>query len=247
MRAPPVISSDLCQLARDWEGDFPAGGMMLEEKLDGIRAMRFPGVDGQVRIWSRSGIQIEGAGHILDRLQLMEEIAGMRIFVDGEFMVAGTLAATKAWFERGWRSGTEAGVFHAFDVLPFDDWRRGGTDMPLYERKAWLQRLAAKAEREAAGAWDWRQGSHGRDHDVPAVVVVPDQWAAEPADAIDMAQRVWSQGGEGCMAKVADAGYRRGRNGSWLKLKPAGPWAAPRESVRAVAFTSPRQCAAPTG
>jgi cytochrome P450 len=99
---------------------------------------------------------IEGCDHIARHLRLLEEAAGTELFIDGELVVDGTLAATKAWVERGWRRGGERGTFHAFDVLAHDDWRSGGSDMPLYERKAVLQRIAAKPATMPAGQWDWQ-------------------------------------------------------------------------------------------
>ena len=218
------MTNELCQLAVDWDGTVPDGGMMCDEKLDGFRAMYFAGIDGVPRLWTRAGMAIEGTEHIRHRLSLLEQVAGCRLFVDGEFVVDGALAATKTWCERGWRSGEQAGVFHAFDVLRFDDWRRGGSDMPLYERKAWLQQLIGAVDEDPALSWDWREGSRGRDEDRPAVVIVPDEWIFNADDALDAARRVWVRDGEGCMLKIADAPYARGRNGAWRKVKASGPW-----------------------
>ncbi|MDS7278876.1 hypothetical protein NXG15_29670, partial [Klebsiella pneumoniae] len=92
--------------------------------------------------FTRQGRTIEGAGHILYRLSLMERAAGRPMVFDGEFQVGGSLAATKAWCEGGWRRGREAGTLHLFDCLPMADWRAGGDDTPLYARKARLQDLA---------------------------------------------------------------------------------------------------------
>jgi hypothetical protein len=36
----------LVQLLSDWRGTVPAGGLLCEEKRDGWRAARFPGIDG---------------------------------------------------------------------------------------------------------------------------------------------------------------------------------------------------------
>lgn len=69
---------------------------MWEQKIDGWRALRFPGIDGKVRLWTRNGQTIEGAGHILHRLALMEQVAGEPMVFDGEFQLGGTLEATKA-------------------------------------------------------------------------------------------------------------------------------------------------------
>lgn len=216
------MSAQLCQLASDFTGEVLRGGMMCEEKFDGLRAMYFPGIDGVQRLWSRNGIAIEGTGHIRHRLAHMERVAGQRLFIDGEFVVDGTLVASKAWFERGWKSGGEAGVFHVFDLMPFADWRRGGSDMPQNARKRWLADLLGVVDADPALSWDWRPGSHGLDEAAPPVVLLPDEWSFTAEDAMDMAQRVWARGGEGCVLKDPDASYVRGRNRSWLKLKDSG-------------------------
>jgi ATP-dependent DNA ligase len=209
---------ELCQLAADWRGTIPADGVMLEEKKDGWRALRFPGIDGKVRLWTRNGHPIEGAGHILHRLALMEQAAGEPMVFDGEFQVGGTLAATKAWCERGWRTGGEAGTFYAFDCLTLAEWRAGGADRPLHERKAQLQALSRVVDEDPALSWEWRAGSRGRDES-GCVQVLADGWAFTAHDAVEEARRVWAAGGEGVMLKDAESPYRRNRNDAWQKVK----------------------------
>lgn len=214
MRAP-----ELCQLARDWRGEVPAGGYALEQKIDGWRALYFRGWDGRPHLWTRGGHRVEGAGHIIHRLGMLEEAAGQHLFIDGEFQVDGTLAATKRWCESGWRAGGEAGLFHAFDVAPMAEWSRGGWDAPWHERKAWLRRLAGDAAQASARAWEWREGSRGRDKALPPVIVLNDDWACDVRQVLDAAERVWAAGGEGCMLKDAEAPYQRRRCDAWLKVK----------------------------
>lgn len=195
------------------------GGMMAEEKVDGLRAMWFAGIDGKKRLWSRNGIPICGTDHIQHYLALMERVAGCPLFIDGEFQVDGTLSASKAWFERGHKFGGEAGVLHIFDVLPFTEWKRGGSDMPLHERKSWLERLHRSVIEDPALSWEWRPGSHGRDEGATPVILLRDEWVFSEADALDMTRRVWAKGGEGCVVKDAESPYHRGRNRHWLKAK----------------------------
>lgn len=207
------------QLAADWRGAIPEGGLMAEQKFDGWRAARFPGVDGQVRLWTRNGMTIEGAGHILYRLDLMERAAGVPMMFDGEFQVDGTLAATKAWCERGWKAGGESGVLHLFDAMPLADWRRGGCDVPLYQRKARLIDLARAVDEDPALSWEYRPGSRGDERWRTSVHVVPDDWCMTARDVIDAARRIWAAGGEGCMIKDAMAPYQRRRSDAWQKVK----------------------------
>lgn len=211
--------SQLCQLAIDFRGDVMPGGMMAEEKIDGFRAMFFRGRDGVQRLWSRNGHPIEGTEHIQHHLALMERVAGCPIFIDGEFQVDGTLAATKAWFERGHKFGGEAGVMHIFDVLTFVEWKSGRSEMPLYERKSWLEKLHRTVIEDPALSWDWRPGSRGRDEGATPVIFARDEWIFDTRDAMDMARRIWARNGEGIMAKDPTAPYERGRNAHWLKVK----------------------------
>ncbi len=208
--------NSLCQLASDWRGTLPSEGTWAEPKIDGWRAMRFPGIDGITRLWTRNGMPIEGVGHILHRLERMERAAGEPMMFDGEFQVGGTLEATKRWCEAGWKQGGEAGVYHLFDCLPLADWQAGGGAIPLYQRKARARVLwEATAEEE----WDWRPGSRGRDEGAIPVVLVEDQWLGIRADVVNEARRIWAAGGEGLVLKDSMAPYQRSRNGAWVKVK----------------------------
>lgn len=215
------MTDHLCALLADWRGDLPEGGAMLEQKHDGWRALRFPGIDGKVRLWTRNGQVIEGVGHILHRLALMERVAGEPLFFDGEFVVDGSLAATKAWCERDWKRGGEAGVLHLFDALPYREWGTGGTDTPLHARKARLKALADAVDADPVLSWEWRPGSHGRDEGASPVRVVEDEWAFDARDVLVAARRIWAAGGEGVVIKAAESPYRRKRSDAWQKVKEA--------------------------
>jgi len=215
------VTAELFQLAGRWNGQYlPSGGMMAEVKVDGWRAGYFRGRAGKPGLWTRNGHAIEGVGHILHELAILEAVAGCSLFLDGEFIVDGTLAATKAWCERGHKTGGEAGTFHLFDCLTDAEWRAGGSDRPLYQRKAWLADLWA-AVPEHPLSWEYRPGSHGREPDAPPVEILADEWVADRADIEALANRVWISGGEGLVLKDAEAPYRRGRSDAWLKVKHA--------------------------
>lgn len=208
------MSTHLCHLATDWRGEVPRGGAMVEEKIDGWRALWFPGLDDGWRLWTRQGHPIGGIEHIAHRLMLMMEAAGELLMFDGELQVDGSLAATKEWCERGWKRGGTAGVLHLFDCVPLADWRAGACPIPLYERKA---RLTALLD-ATADEWDWRAGSHGAD-EADAVRIVADEWCFDDADVIRTARRIWAAGGEGVMVKDAEASYQRKRSAAWQKVK----------------------------
>lgn len=209
------MSAGLCQLAAEWRGEIPPGGLPGERKIDGFRALWVRDIAGRNGLWTRNGHPIEGVAHIAHRLEQMERAAGESLFLDGEFQVDGTLAATKDWCERGWRCGDEAGVLHLFDCMTLAEWRAGGTDRPWYERKA---RLVELGHVLSAEVWEWRPGSHGRD-DPHCVRIVPDEWVFDVEHLRSEAERVWATGGEGIMLKSPDAPYRRTRSAAWQKVK----------------------------
>lgn len=213
----------LAQLASDWRGDLPPEGIMCERKFNGWRALYFQGIDGQTRLWSRNGVPLSGADHVFDRLAQMEAVAGEPIFIDGEIVVtptdgtSDTLAATKHWFETGWKRGGNAGVFHAFDMLTFTEWQAGGTATPLIERKARLKALFDASEPVDDG-WTWTAGSRGAETPI-AVSLVEDTWAFDARDVMTLANCEWAIGNEGLVLKDPLSPYQRNRNAAWLKVK----------------------------
>jgi len=211
--------TSLCQLAGDWRGNLPPGGVLSEPKIDGWRCLAFRGIDGKFRLWTRQGMPIEGADHVLYKLGLMDRAAGGPMFWDGEIQVGGSLAATKQWFEGGWKRGGERGTFHAFDCMTQAEWRAGGSSMPLYQRKAQLAAIMRAVDEDEALSWEYRPGSKGDDAWRSSVTILPDLWLETPADVIAEARRVWAGGGEGLVLKDAEAPYRRNRNAGWLKVK----------------------------
>lgn len=211
--------SQLCMLAGDWTGAMPPGGLMVEEKRDGFRALYFRGHDGQPGLWTRNGHPINGVDHILWRLHQLERAAGQPLFIDGEFQVDDSLAATKLWCESGWKRGGTAGTFHGFDCVPFVNWVKGGWEKPLHYRKAYLARQFDKVAADASLQWEWRPGSFGADEGATALTLIEDTWAFDAADVIDEARRVWARDGEGIMLKDAEAPYQRNRSNAWMKVK----------------------------
>lgn len=217
---PRARPSDLCMLAGRWAGAMPEGGAMIERKHDGFRCLFFPGIDRKPGMWTRGGMPMPGVGHIFERLMQIEAAMGGKWMIDGELVVDGTLTATKAHYERGWRL-RDAGVFHAFDTVPLDDWQRGRCDVPLHERKAVLARAIAATAPDVS-AWEWQEGSRGAGHGVDPVELVADTWAFDADDVQAEARAVWAVGGEGVMVKDPTAPYVRARSDAWVKLKRPG-------------------------
>lgn len=214
--------AELVQLVGNYRGSLlPEHDWIAQEKMDGWRAAWFRGFDGQKRLWTRNGIHIAGIGHIAHRLQAMERIAGEPIMFDGEFLVGGTLAATKHWCETGWKAGGEAGTLHLFDCQTQVQWEAGGSDEPWYVRQKLLQHLV-EATDTLSDEWMWREGTKGKEPPHPHVTTLSWEYVSSHADVMDMANRVWARGGEGLVIKNAFSPYQRNRSNDWMKVKKAG-------------------------
>lgn len=214
----------LSQLATEWRGTLP-GWAVAECKHDGWRGLYLRDRSGKPGLFTRNGMTIPGADHILHELAAWERHAGERLFIDGEFVVGDgpdTLATTKRWVESCHKFGGAAGTFYAFDCLPYDDWYRGGSALPWYQRKARLEALSLSVESDEAHRWDWRPGSRGAGSDASPVRVVPHAEIWHVDDALMMAAEMWRAGLEGIVLKDATAPYQRTRSAAWQKV--GRPW-----------------------
>ena len=213
----------LCQLAGTWQRTLPAW-TIGECKFDGWRALYLRDHDGRPGLYTRNGYAIPGTEHIAHELAAWERHAGQRLFLDGEFLVgdgADTLASTKAWCERDHKLGGTAGRFMVFDGFAYDDWLKGGTATPLYQRKARIEAIAAAVADDEAHRWEWRPGSRGADAGEP-VRVVPHVELMHVDDALQFVAEFWRAGLEGAVFKDAEAPYVRQRSQSWMKC--GRPW-----------------------
>ena len=212
----------LSQLATEWRRTLPAW-TIGECKHDGFRGLYLRDRSGKPGLFTRNGMTIPGAEHILHELAAWERHAGHRLFIDGEFIVDGpdTLAATKHWCETGHKLGGTAGRLMVFDGFAYDDWLKGGTATPLYQRKARIEAIAAAVADDEAHRWEWRPGSRGADAGEP-VRVVPHVELMHVDDALCMVAQMWRAGLEGIVLKDAEAGYSRTRNAAWQKV--GRPW-----------------------
>lgn len=212
----------LSQLATEWKGALPAWAV-AECKFDGFRALWLRDRDGEPRLFSRNGHDLPGTEHIAHELLAFERHAGQPMFFDGEYIVGDgpdTLAATKRWCEAGHKLGGTAGTFHLFDGFAYDEWFRGGTDRPWFERKARLEQLALAVGSDAEHRWTWRPGARSDEPCPVRVVPHVDLWTVD--DALQMVAEMWRAGLEGIVIKDAQAPYQRTRNAAWMKC--GRPW-----------------------
>jgi len=217
-----MTAQQLCQLSGNWNRTLPAW-CVAEQKLDGFRCLWLRDHDGRPGLYSRNGMPLPGLDHIAHELSAWERHAGERLFLDGELIVGDgpdTLAATKHWCETGHKLGGTAGVFHCFDGFSYDDWLRGGTDRPWFERKARIEQLGLSVESDEAHRWEWRPGARGDEPCPVRVVPHVDLWTVD--DALQLVAEFWRAGLEGAVLKDAEAPYQRTRSAAWQKV--GRPW-----------------------
>ena len=192
----PEAGRELCQLVSDWTGRMPAGGAIVEPKVDGIRALW---IDGE--LVTREGAPIHGAEHIAACLRWLEHEACVPMFFDGEWQVGGSFAATLAHFQaRGGRG--DAGTLHLFDAMPMRVWRGEDPGQALEDRRPKLDRLLDGKARGAVRALPWA-------------------WASDADEVAAQAREYIAGGGEGVVVKNPLATYRRARTSEWQRIKKA--------------------------
>lgn len=187
---------ELVQTAGVWSRDLHPADASVEPKIDGHR-IAWLGGDTR-RLLSREGSAMGCAAHCIPALRELEQRFGEAMMFDGEFTVPGGLKETLRAFRRN--KPARGGVFWLFDAVPLRLWERGGTDEPLASRKLTIARRFGT---------DGICGSLGR--------ILDHQMDADQTELL--AAALWRQKFEGLVIKDRAAGYWRGRNRNYLKLK----------------------------
>lgn len=188
----------LCQLAQEHGLDrFPSMGAIIDEKIDGIRALWL----GEGCPKSREGMDLECAWlRVRELEQLAARLGPGRWFIDAELVVAGDFNATLGAYRR--KALREDAVLHVFDAIPLAQWEDGSEGLPLHERKRLL------GEAFAMGP-------------LPGLRLVRSTEVWMPVVAQNLASAIWKEGGEGIVVKDRHAPYSRTRGAAWQKLKRA--------------------------
>lgn len=218
-----------CQLATNSEGrPEMKGSKRLEPKLDGVRVLMLviPAggtgkAAGQVTCYSRNGKVFENFEHIEDQIRdnIQEIIAAANkvnelssgtlkkgFFLDGE-VVGNTFQELMRQARRKENVSAEDSVFHIFDILPIDDFKRGYWNAQLRKRIALLEAMQPAIDK------------------MPNVELLPhlmvDLDTHEGKSQLERyANDMVAAGFEGIMIKNLEAPYVCKRSTDWMKWKP---------------------------
>lgn len=185
---------ELCQLVTDYAPRLDwSGPAWIEAKHDGIRALW---IDGE--LVTRNGIPIAATAHWWPMFRRMEERAGQRLVIDGEWIEPGGFDATRRAFQAGGKVAA-VGRVYVWDAMPYSVWESGTDERPQRERRAALMGLL-------------------HDEGEP-IRRCPGRLVERIGKAQDAARYVWAQGGEGVVVKNPAAPYIRARTPDWLRIK----------------------------
>lgn len=205
---PATLKPQLATLAS--AGPSHNAGWLYELKFDGYRLLARIDARGNVRLFTRNG------NDWTDKLNTVAEAVkalGLRsTWLDGEVTATGDHGAPD--FQRlqnAFDRASTAGLVYTLFDLPVHA-GRDLRDVPLVERRAALEAIL-----ESAGGETLRFSA---------------AFDARPSDLVASACKI---GFEGVIGKRADAPYRSGRSGDWIKLK-----CSQRQEFVVAGFTEPQ-------
>lgn len=209
-----------CQLATNSEGrPEMRRTKRLEPKLDGVRVIMYvTGIGAQnqceVTCYSRNGKIFENFSHIEQQIKYnIRDLIGhhQKLFANGFIFDGEVIGHSFQELMRQARrkenvQATDS-VFNIFDVIPLNDFIRGGWNKPLSERVEILEKLRPVFDK------------------MPNVELLPhiivDLDTGKGKDQLERyAKDMVNQGFEGIMIKDIDAPYECKRTTFWMKWKP---------------------------
>ena len=194
------------QLAQLAESPPESGTWISEIKFDGYRLLAFKDAE-TVRLLTRNGL--DWTHRIKPLAAAVAALVPDKMVLDGEMVALRPDGLSSFADLQAALSDNKTGalVYYAFDLLYLDGWDL--RPCPLEARKAAMAKLSI-----------WTDTIRLSDH--------------IDGEAGRVRRQACSMGLEGIIAKKADAPYRAGRNGDWLKLKCAN-----REEFVVVGWTPP--------
>lgn len=204
---------------------------IVTEKLDGIRRIIQHNIMGEVKAYSRSGIEDVNIKDILEQIKKLP--AGFAY--DGELVASGTfkdcIEQRQATNSLCATDGTTTGVsFHIFDIIPLTDYLSDTCTTKAKIRKTWLAYLTGDYSSietmwpvtdimTILEACKERFGSTPL-LDYTLVKSVPIMGLAyDEAEILKYATDIWDKGFEGVMLNTFDGLYEVKRSDAILKVK----------------------------
>ena len=179
------------------------GEVLVEPKLDGVRVITICDVDrDEVKMFSRNGKELSNFPKILEQFDgMMDQMEGSMVF-DGEVMSDDFQTLMREIHRKG-GAKTDDAVLNLFDCLPLEDFKEGGSNNTLGQRKEWLD-------------------GYNFGPNISKVETVKMNLSEEDGQKqfADYNKLCIDKGFEGIMVKPIAGVYECKRSSLWLKVKP---------------------------
>jgi DNA ligase 1 len=179
------------------------GEVFVEPKLDGVRVITICDVErDEVKMYSRNGKELNNFPKIYEQFDAMLDQLGQSMVFDGEVMSDDFQTLMREIHRKG-GARTDDAVLNLFDCLPLDDFKAGGSNNTLAQRKQWLDgyRFGPNISR------------------VEHILIDLDDEDGQKQFA-DYNRLCIDKGFEGIMIKPVTGIYECKRSSLWLKVKP---------------------------
>jgi len=196
----PEFKVMLAEKYKDYK-DKLTGDFIVTQKLDGVRSV-FIKENGSVKVFSRQGQPIEDLIELLPEFENFPDntvFDGELLAVNNENLDSKTLyrKTVKITQSKGNKTGVE---FHAFDMVPLEDFKQGKSNIICIVRKRGLESLLDSGYKYIKY--------------VPVLYYGNDKSKIEP-----LLQKARNEGNEGIMVNLANAPYSCKRTKDILKVK----------------------------
>jgi DNA ligase-1 len=179
------------------------GDVIVEPKLDGVRVITICDVDkDEVKMFSRNGKELSNFPKIFKQFDDVLEQLGESMVFDGEVMSDDFQTLMREIHRKG-GAKTDDAVLNLFDCLPLEEFKEGGSNNTLGQRKEWLD-------------------GYNFGPNISKVETVKMNLSEEDGQKqfADYNKLCIDKGFEGIMVKPIAGVYECKRSSLWLKVKP---------------------------
>jgi DNA ligase-1 len=179
------------------------GEVIVEPKLDGVRVITICDVDkDEVKMFSRNGKELNNFPKILEQFDSMLDQMSESMVFDGEVMSDDFQTLMREIHRKG-GAKTDDAILNLFDCMPLEDFKAGGSNNTLGQRKEWLD--------------GYEYGPNISKVEVVKMDLSDDDGQKQFADYNKLCI---DKGFEGIMVKPITGIYECKRSSLWLKVKP---------------------------